>query len=70
MNRLTAFVISTILVAGAFLYSERSDAGVMGNGGMIVGQGEFYMWHLRVDNQIRACSVGSKGAIICTSWLK
>jgi hypothetical protein len=33
MNWPTAFVISTVVVASAFLYSERSDAGRVNGGG-------------------------------------
>jgi hypothetical protein len=60
MNWPTAFVISTIIVAGAFLYSDRSDAGIMGGGGMIAAAGDSSsIWQMREDNMIRICGVNT-----------
>jgi hypothetical protein len=67
MNWPTAFVISTIIIAGAFLYSERTDAGIMGGERMIAAIGNG-LWQLD-GTRIRVCMPNKLPNIKCGEWV-
>ena len=68
MNWPTAFVISTIILAGAFLYSDRPNAGILDSGGMISAS-DGVVYQMRDDNAVCACALNpSSRKTVCFNW--